>query len=165
MKSQKNMLKPLFKPLKPLFAGLMLMQLMACERITAFAYNTVEHGYAERVISGLFESQGVKSAPECQMMAVSRDFSCELTLSPQDTERLAKALKLQLTPIKEGRFNYHYQQYPQACEKRWAAQLTELQYYEVKASRTPEIKSLEYLTLYLHPSKQQACLQASHQFG
>ena len=132
-----------------------------------WGYNQAEAGHATDTIVAAFGLRGIPKAEQpvldCEMLQISRDFTCLFTLAAPEAEAFANKLALSATPLKFSKWRYFYSAYPKQCESKFSA-LDQVVFFEPSEKYPAGLEALRYLTLYYDPQSQQACLQAGHSY-
>lgn len=146
--------------MKPLLSALAaLLLLSACK----WTYNQTESHYTSQLLTKVLKTH--QFAPrdlDCQMMELTRDFRCTLSLNDTEFQQLQRSLSLQTPPLADARHRYTYQRYLKSCESEAAfAQPGPAVYAEMNERRSPKLPHLELFTLYYRADLGQACLHSA----
>ncbi|MGV3524839.1 MAG: hypothetical protein ACO1RX_11465 [Candidatus Sericytochromatia bacterium] len=138
---------------------LSLLLLSSCK----WTYNQTESHYTHQLLTKVLKTHQFEPRDlACQMMEMTRDFRCTLSLNAAEFKQLQSRLSLQTPALADARHRYTYQRYLKNCESEPAfAQPGPALYAEMAERRSPQLPHLELFTLYYRADLGQACLHSA----
>ena len=135
-----------------------LMALTSCICL----FDTFNARGADADMPRFFQERGITiTQVNCSMLRSSRDFTCEISLAPDQVRKMRDAFKMQENTLDTSNFRFREKA---GCEEEYASRPGIL-LLETKAGRTKEMGQFNNLIIYFDANKNRACMRSTYGYG